>query len=439
MRLSPGNRRLLSITASVGSAVAFFVAILTFVVAPIRGTFSGAFEDFNAYLEAGNGFLHHVSPYAPAAAYGRTVALEHFTYPPPVAVMVSPLAAMPYGAAQAAWLTLGLASLMAGTLIAAMAVLPPSLPRVRIAVLSALLFPLATYNLWHGQMNQIIFLMMAAALWCYVNRKYRLFAAIIAVATAIKLAPALLALMLIRRRLWAALAIQVGLTVAIFGAGILAVGVDATRFWFQVVLPVLSRGNGWLYNQSWNGVLHRLLNNSVLEFQTTPLWLTLSVLLFELTTVWFLWTAIHPRREDKAQLSGEFAVAVCAMLLAATITWLPHTVHMLLVLPVAVGLVRTGNQTANRRLIGAGLFAAAVLVILTPYLVDHYSAANQPRGLSWWLYLQIWSLPALSILGVMLALRSVLGTGGAGVAPAASSQRHFEAGSPGLAEVRPTV
>jgi alpha-1,2-mannosyltransferase len=278
-------------------------------------------------------------------------------------------------------------------------------------VLASLLFGPAAYNLWHGQMNPVIFLLLALALRAWVRDREISCGAWLGLAASLKLAPVVLLLLFLRRRWWRGL-----LTAALIGAGsiaagVLTVGLGALRTWVGDVLPVLARPDGWLYNQSWSGVVDRVAEQSVLTVQ--PGGQGLRVVALGLSAAGLVAAAWVVRRErDAVETRGaEFAAGLLAMLLAGTITWYAHYVSAIVALAAAAVLVAR-SRGAERRLLGATLaVAVAAFAVVAPLLIAQASmtqivAASHAAG--WWWLLQLCSLPALSAAMLLGALVVVL-------------------------------
>ncbi|MEA2671740.1 MAG: alpha,2-mannosyltransferase, partial [Chloroflexota bacterium] len=197
LRLSPGSLRLLLTAITVAAVVS---ALQSFVLAPLTGHFSGAFEDFSAYLDGGRAANAGTSPYA--GFNGGTITMSGFDYPPLDAWLFRPLALLPHQIAQMAWLWVGLACTVGGSVLVARALLPRSWPGTRLGISAALLFAPATYNLWHGQANPLILLLLALAMRSWVRGEQGRCGTLLGIAAAVKLAPLVLVVMLLRRRWW---------------------------------------------------------------------------------------------------------------------------------------------------------------------------------------------------------------------------------------------
>ncbi|MBV8301396.1 MAG: DUF2029 domain-containing protein, partial [Candidatus Dormibacteraeota bacterium] len=212
-----------------------------FVLAPLTGHFSGAFEDYAAYLGAAQAAAAHTDIYAAFVQQNQNVALSGFDYPPVVAFVLQPLAWMPQHVAATAWLLLDVVATFTACVVVARAVLPERWPRLELAVVASFLYAAAPYNFWHGQMNPFIFLLLALALRSWVRGEEGRCGVFIGVAAAIKLAPLVLLLLFLRRRWWRGAAAAAGTFAVLAGIGVAAFGVHTSIEYVQSVLPVLGR------------------------------------------------------------------------------------------------------------------------------------------------------------------------------------------------------
>jgi alpha-1,2-mannosyltransferase len=409
-RFRPDARaRALGLLLLRAAAIASVIAgVITFVIAPIRGTFSGEFEDFGAYLAAAHAVANHSDLYAQFIHQRPNVALSGFDYPPVVAFLVQPLAWVSATAAAMIWLWVTVACSAAATGIAAFTLLPRAWPRLEIGALVTFLFSAATYNYWHGQMNPVIFLLLALALHAWVHERQTRFGVLIGIAASIKLAPIVLVVLIIRRRWWRAAGACAVTVAAGLALGVAAFGTTTLHEYVTRVLPVLSAQDGWLYNQSISGVVSRLFGHAVLIPQSGSLLisaLTFAVLVVMLGLLFF---AVAPRARDRTVSGAEFAAGTLFMLLASTITWYAHYVTAIIIVFAAVGLMASDRAWRSRALtVSTAAFVVAVAV-LAPVLIANVSSSAQLAELShtgwWWLLTQVTSLPAICAAAMLVAL-----------------------------------
>jgi alpha-1,2-mannosyltransferase len=392
---------------TVGAVAAVVAALYNFVVAPIAGSFTGPFEDFGAYAGAARSVASGASPYASFA--GSTVVMTGFDYPPFAAVLLRPLAFLSPRWQELTWLWIVLGTLVGGAVITARALLPAAWPRARIAVFVALTFPPATYNLWHGQMNTVIFLFLAMALSAYLSGHRTRCGIALGVAAGIKLAPIVLLVVLLRRRWFRGALAGVAASAATVAVGIVALGWPVTHQYLTSVLPVLNRDNGWIYNQTWNGVVNRLAQHSVLSVDRASVTLHVAATALSVLTVGVLLVAVSSRERSRAERGAEFACGVTVMLLVGSITWYPVYVHLLIALAAAAALAyergRRGRALAGwcaAALLGVGLIGGAAIAVIGAAGIGAFT------GPAWWLFLQAASLPAFLAAGLLVSLTRAL-------------------------------
>ncbi len=401
--------RALGVLVVRAAAIASVIAgVVTFVIAPIRGTFTGQFEDFNAYIAAARSVVGHTDLYAQFIHQRPNVALSGFDYPPVVAFLLQPLAWIPAHAAAILWLWLTIACTALAAGVAAFALLPRSWPRLEIAALVTFLFSAATYNYWHGQMNPVIFLLLALALHSWMHGHQTRFGVLIGIAASIKLAPILLVVLIVRRRWWRAGAACAVTVVVGLALGVATLGTATLHEYITRVLPVLSAQDGWLYNQSISGVVSRLFGHAVLVPQ--PGSMLISVVTYGILAAMLggLFLAIG-RETRNRQISGaEFAAATLLMLLASTITWYAHYVTAIIIVFAAVGWMALDRQWRSRALVASTSAFVVAIAILAPLLIANVSSSTQLTALSrtpwWWWLTQVASLPAICAAAMLVAL-----------------------------------
>jgi alpha-1,2-mannosyltransferase len=395
---------ILTVLLTAGAIAAAIGAGYNFVLLPLTGSFSGPFEDFSAYAQAAQAVARGTTPYA--FFDGSTVVMSGFIYPPFAAVILRPLAALPARWQELTWLWISLGALVTGAVITARALLPSTWPRARIAVFVALTFPPATYNLWHGQMNTVIFLLLALALSDYLSGRRTRCGIILGVAAGIKLAPIVLLLVLIRRGWWRAALAGVAAGASTVAVGVGALGWSVTHQYLAQVIPVLNRDNGWIYNQTWNGVVNRLAAHSVLTVDSPSALLHTVATLLSLGTVGLLLIAVSRRERTQAERGAEFACGVVAMLLIGAIAWYPVYVHLLIAIAAAAALAHERGKLgrglagwSSSALIGVGVVGGAAIAALGVQGVGAISSSPL-----WWVFLQACSLPAVLAAGLLVSL-----------------------------------
>ena len=391
--LSAGGVRLLLTAATVAAVVG---GLASFVLAPLTGHFTGEFEDFNAYLDAGRAANAGTDPYAGFDT--RPITMSGFDYPPLDAWLFRPLAALPHHTAQLLWLWLGLACTAGGSVLVTRSLLPRSWPGIRLGVVAALLFSPATYNLWHGQANPVVFLLLALGLRSWMRGEQVRCGTALGLAAAVKLAPVVLVVLLLRRRWWRGLAAMLGTAAVTSLTGVALVGAGSARAFLATVLPALTRDNGWIYNQTWNGVLSRLADHSVFAWAPPSTPIRLGALALGATGLLWAGWAVRPGEEAPELRGAEFGAGVAAMLLCGSVAWYPHQIHLLIPLVAALGLVAARGRRAVPAVHASLVATVAGVAVIAPLLIARASmpalvAASHDRW--WWVELQLWSIPAV--------------------------------------------
>jgi len=406
LRQSLGSAYVWRTVIRAAAVLAAVYGVFVFVIAALTGHFGGEFEDFGAYLGAAQASAAHSDIYAAFTQQTQNVALSGFDYPPVVALLVTPLAWVPVHVAATAWLLIGVVATFAGALIVTRTLMPATWPRLELAVFMTVLYAPATYNLWHGQMNPVVFLLLALALRSWVRGEETRCGALIGIAAAIKLAPVVLLVLLLRRRWWKGTAAAGAVLAVGFGSGVLVYGLHTTVEYVQSVLPVLSRDDGWLYNQSWAGAVNRLAGHSVLAFEPSLLVTRIVALTLSAVSLAAVAWTVRPGREEPDRRGAQFGAGVIAMLLAGTITWYAHDIHLLIPLAAGAALVARRREFRRPLLITLAL-AALTTALLAPLLI---SAASMPSIVAvsqtgwWWPLLQLTSAPTFAAASLLAAL-----------------------------------
>lgn len=408
--LSPRLRRLrlLLLLATVAVALA---AVLSFVIDPLTGHFGGTFEDFNAYFGAARSMAAGGSPYAHFSSAPVTEA--GFVYPPFAALLVRPLALMSDRVAMVVWLWLTLACAVAGAIVVARTALPSSWPRVELAVLVAVAFAPATYNYWHGQINPVIFLLLAVAFWAYLSDRQVTAGVLLGLAAGIKVAPVVFLIVLVRRGWWRGTAAMLATGAATLGLGLLTLGSGATITFFTQVFPGLNRATGWIYDQSLGGTISRLADQSVLVVQKTSVPVQTANVVAALLVLGLVAWAIRPEWRPREERGAEYGLAITAMLLAGGIAWYPHFMHLIIPLFCAFGLVAVRGWRAERRTALAAVGVLVVFGLIAPVAISDLTMNGLvalSRTPAWWPLLQLCSLPCASALWLAIALARRLRT-----------------------------
>jgi len=249
---------------------------------------------------------------------------------------VWPLAELPPLTAKRTWIVINLLLLIP---VVAMLRSLTGLSLQRIALLLALSFPLHQ-NLLNGQFYVVLLFLIVGACWAYLRDRHALSGALVALAAAGKLFPAVFLFFFLRRRSWRALS-----SAAITGAACIAVSIavfgwNLHRTYLYQILPWVLRGEALppYATNSLASVLHYLF---LMEPQwnphpwhDSPLWF--AVLLSTLQMAIVVPAILLIRREEHSsqRVLLEWSALLTAALAASTIAASYNFV--LLLFPVAV-------------------------------------------------------------------------------------------------------
>lgn len=326
-----------------------------------------------------------------------------FTYPPIAAVLFSPLAAVPFWVAS---LAMTLASLAALAVVLRLVVESTGTQRlpwvarqlsgsrlvVALLVIAVPLEPIRE-TLGFGQVNLLLLGLVVAD--CLVDRPWWPRGALVGLAAAVKLTPAVLVLFLFlhfgRRAALTALASAVGVTAAGFALALH----DSVRYWTSVLFDT-DRIGGIAYagNQSVEAVLARL---GLAGHLRAALWALVGTVVVAVAVV----------SVRRALAAGRPALALClnglAGLLVSPVSWSHHWVWLV---PLVVALLTAGYVERDRALVRLG-FTGLVLAATSPqwwfpHAQDaerHWNPVEQVVGSSYVLY-------ALVVLALVARNRS---------------------------------
>jgi alpha-1,2-mannosyltransferase len=403
-RTSRARGLLLLRVAAIAAAIA---GAIDFVIAPLQGHFSGQFEDYGDYLAAARAVGQHTDVYASFVNHVQPIPVQGFDYPPIVAWMLQPLGWLPGQTAVTVWLLTLVGCTVAGTAIIAFELLPASWPRLEVAALAAFVYAPVTYSLWHGQASAIVFLFLALALRSWMRERQWSLGVFIAIAACIKVAPVILVVLLVRRRMWKACAALAATLAAGVVGGVLTLGFQTTREYVTHVLPVLTWQNGWIYNQSAAGAVNRLLGHSVLAFGQSSVVVSAFTIVVAVGAVAIAALLARPSERSREVRGAQFALGILAMLLAGSVTWFWHLSALLIVLAAVVGLIASGRVRRPCRLI----ITAGAVVLTTGVIAPIFIASTSMASLTalshswlWWPAIQLVSTPVVAIAALFVVL-----------------------------------
>ncbi len=303
-----------------------------------------------------------------AIPYVGTRLWAMVTNPPTAMLYFMPYSAMPLAAARLAFLAVNHLALLATAVLTWRLVRPALPPWVWLGILfgvAALLDPfLLAFRL--GQVDLVIGLALAAAAYRLRNGDDAWAGVWIGMAAMLKIAPGLLALYLLWRGRWralAALVVTVG-AVALVSLGL--AGVDAWRFYLTDRLPDLLAGSALFNNLSLPGLILRVfmgpeLAQGFLDLQPDIPLARLLTAIGVLATIVVAAKALGRETRAGRAYVLEFSLAVVTALVISGVTW-PHYLAWLLPL-VGLSLAfswPTGASRWTAVLCGAGLALASL-------------------------------------------------------------------------------
>lgn len=374
------------IEALLWSAAVFLAAVGFALVAPklARGPVQ---RDFDAYYSAARMLNAQLSPYGaiPDSIMGDGSPPEphrEYVYPPLLAGMLRPVAALPYRAASLAWLCGNFALLI--VLWRLLCRLSVTARRYRWWTLAVLATLPAVYISWfEGQVSLLIGTLM---LWCVAEttaaasnsavRSELLAGAVLGLAGAIKVYPVLLIPVYVWHRRWrvVASAIAAGVLATAFGA-VVGGGFRPTEEWFRRVLPAVAE-RAWPGNQSvvavverfaptppiivWAGTSERAVRlRPVLPTQVVARGVSRSAQ-FVILVISALAILRRGALASRRALAADLALAVLVMSLVVPVVWDHYYIQLLI--PAALLIDAASDQIARRVLL-----ATALLILLQRY------------------------------------------------------------------------
>jgi len=265
--------------------------------------------------------------------------VEFNAHPPSSILVMIPWAMLDYREALLAWNVLSLGMLLASLEIIRRSLeVPLTLELIAPAVICLLLSSPLLMQLFHGQWNLILLLLVTGAWAAERSGRPAWAGVLLGAATAIKLFPGFLFLYFLARRQWTAVmagalafGMLTGLTAALLGP-------EVYRVYFQELLPKLAPVRSSWYNASLVGFWTRLFDPATAEVHVLPLWrsgmaLRVAVLLSGLAVIITVARVVRSAKTRTA-LDTTFGFAVTGMLLVSPMTW-DHSL-LLLLLPISI-------------------------------------------------------------------------------------------------------
>jgi alpha-1,2-mannosyltransferase len=366
----PSHRQKIVLKLSLAAIIILALWPLASAAAARAGTDIDRYgNDFTVFYAAARNLLLQGDPYNHALA-----AHTPYLYPPLFALLLAPivLLSLPSAALLWCWLNIIAAFFL---IVLTTRLIAPSRPLLASALLAIMLARIILDNLFWGQVNIIVALLITG--WLILRKESRHWwaAMLLAIAISIKITPALLIFYLVLKRRGAELARLALCLTAMTSISLLPLGRQAFPLlagWFNRTI-LNGQGFNWAYagNQSLRGAFLRALSASATEANYFPTanWLSLSPttaqLIFAMAAlallIW-LGAVIHKRAQYPIKedfLYGAAAVC-CLMLLLSNLSWKAHFIIM--ALPWAIMIKSTLDPNSSRRRINLLLLAGSLLL-----------------------------------------------------------------------------
>ncbi|HEY3523030.1 MAG TPA: glycosyltransferase family 87 protein [Candidatus Limnocylindrales bacterium] len=363
----------------------------------------GWFNDFHIYYLAGALVARGRSPYDPAAidALGRSLGLDFvvgggYSYPPPFALAMAPVSALPFGAAVGLFTTASIAA-FALTVGWWLGRIVPSGPHRAVLALGAGFYPPVAGSVFAGQANLLVLGLLGIGLAPFLPRAdegvrperssaARSFAAGIAIGLSgiVKLAPLALAapFALAALGLSSAAAALAGLVAGAVGALVIGIVLAPTAAAGAAGLGLLFAPDPFSTNQSLNGVVSRLFLDgdrtvAILAGEPEPFIVVATGALAGATLVVLVRVLGGRSRPTADGLAAALALAIVAAAAGAPKNSFWN--HAPVLLAIALALAAGGlTATRTRRiLVGVWLGATALQALLDRWL-DQSNPPHSP-------------------------------------------------------------
>jgi hypothetical protein len=262
-----------------------------------------------------------------------------------------------------------------------------------------------------GQVTLFVLLPLALVPWLTRKRREGWVGTMIAIATVLKIVPALLLAYLFLRRRWRALIVAVVVTVAVLLASLAVVGWDG---FYGLVPLLLTAGIGQeslAHNQSLLGpILNGIattdpgLAATLRPFQYVVLG---ALALVAGSVLWISWRREDQQEKDATQEQAAYALALCAFVLLLPVAWVHYYAWPLIGAPLLLGIfirewalaTERNRRTVLTILIGAVILAVTLLNYSPPIGIDVDPLASPPAS---WGAATRWILTELRPLGALL-------------------------------------
>jgi alpha-1,2-mannosyltransferase len=322
------------------------------------------------------------TPWAQMARANGFPQIMQFTNPPFSALLMAPLARMPWQWAYLIW-QLIIIILAAATIFLTLRLLPSSPELAAFALTFAAVcffFPFKN-NLTFGQVNVSILFLWTLGLYLLKRQRPMASALCFALGTALKISPVVAVPFLALRRQWRWLAAYVAGLVAFTGISIWQLGWQTHLIWLRDIYPCISSGLGNNINRSFAGLIDVLCGPRyyATQFTATEWPVPPGLSLFEkacglaIGLGFFFWC--WRKRKDAKGLVDELILLPLVYLLAAPFSW-PH--HFILAVLPLTYLWAKAREATSAELVALYL-STMVLGTELPMYIAAYSPWANPK------------------------------------------------------------
>jgi alpha-1,2-mannosyltransferase len=356
--------------------------------------------DFTVYTAAAESIARGESPYNAVSPRGW-----RFTSLPLAAILFLPLTTMPLAASAAVWFGLNVAFLALS--IAALRRLAWPAAEERpwrwCGIPVSILLTEVIVTLCRGQWFIFIGFLLIVSWRLLVTRHDRAAGAVLALAAAMKVLPAIFVLYFVCTRRWRALggfAFGLLLGLVLIPAAFLGPTklTREYRIWLSLVAkPVVSGGTlepAVSRNQSIAAVVYRAITTAVPHQPTAPVVARFAALLMSVALVLASIAVVESRSaatEDPASVAAEMGVFVIAMLLTAPTAWAHYYIALLLPIAMITDIALRSTDDRLARLARSTLATVACLSFADlAFPVLHTFGARMASGMVVWVFLAYW-------------------------------------------------
>jgi alpha-1,2-mannosyltransferase len=282
-------------------------------------------------------FADDATPWAQMARADGFPKIRQFTNPPFSAVLMAPLALMPWQWAFLIWQIITII-LTAATIFLALKLLPfpPGLETFALLFAAVCFFYPFSNNLVCGQVNISILFIWTLGVYLLKRQRPMASALCFALGTVLKVSPVVVVPFLALRRQWRWLAAYMVGVVAFTGISVWQLGWQTHLTWLTAIYPSISSGVGNTYNRSLAGLLDALCGPGYAvppslhsEWPIPPgLSLVEKACSLAIVLSFLLWC--WRKRRDAKCLVDELILLPLVYLLAAPFSWVYHFVFALL-------------------------------------------------------------------------------------------------------------